>query len=145
MRVDMRDARYFTHPKSEWQRRYEAVRASFVERLPSKVVADHFGYTPTYIHLLRHLFRTGKIDFGEPPAEGAAVRRKVPREVREKIRSWRENRLSAGEIAQLLSEEGTELSVSTVERVLAEGGFKKLPRRTRLKLGMTVKGAKVPE
>jgi hypothetical protein len=145
MRVAMRDARYFTHPKSEWQRRYEAVRASFVERLPARVVADRFGYTPTYIHLLRHLFRTGKIDFGEPPAEGAAVRRKVPREIRDKIRSWRENRLSAGEIAQLLSEEGIELSVSTVERVLAEGGFKKLPRRTRLKLGMTVKGAKVPE
>jgi hypothetical protein len=37
-----------------------------------------------------------------------------------------------------------ELSVRTVERVLAEEGFKKLPRRSRLKLGLTVKGAKVP-
>jgi len=52
--------------------------------------------------------------------------------------------LSAGEITQLLSEEGVELSVRTVERVLAEEGFKKLPRRSRLKLGLTVKGAKVP-
>jgi len=52
--------------------------------------------------------------------------------------------LSAGEITQLLSEEGVELSVRTVERVLAEEGFTKLPRRSRLKLGCTVKGAKVP-
>lgn len=62
-----RDASYFTHPKSEWQRRYEALRASFVERLAARVVADRFGYTSGYIHLLRHQFTHGKIDFGEPP------------------------------------------------------------------------------
>ena len=31
------------------------------------------------------------------------------------------------------------------ERVLAEEGFPKLPRRLRLKIGLTVKGASVPE
>jgi hypothetical protein len=35
--------------------------------------------------------------------------------------------------------------VRTVERVLSEEGFEKLPRRTRLKIGITVKGAEVPE
>jgi len=35
--------------------------------------------------------------------------------------------------------------VRTVERVLAEEGFPKLPRRVRLKIGLTVKGASVPE
>jgi len=35
--------------------------------------------------------------------------------------------------------------VRTVERVLAEEGFPKLPRRARLKIGLTVKGAQVPE
>ncbi|MCP4003661.1 MAG: transposase, partial [bacterium] len=38
-----------------------------------------------------------------------------------------------------------EISVRTVERVLAEEGFAKLPRRTRLKIGMTVQGAEIPE
>ncbi len=141
----MRDATYFIRPLADWQRRYEALRASFVERLPAKAVADRFGYSPGYIHLLRHLFTTGKFDFGEPPAEGKAARRRVSRDVREKIRAWRQGRLSAGEIAQLLSEEGLEISVRTVERVLAEEGFPKLPRRTRLKLGLTVKGATVPD
>ncbi len=140
----MRDANYFTHPQSDWQRRYEALRASFVERLPAKVVADRFGYSPQYVHFLRHQFRTGKIDFDEPGGEPNG-RRRVTAEVRAKIRAWREQRLSAGDIVELLSEDGIEISVRTVERVLAEEGFSKLPRRTRLQIGATVKGATVPE
>ena len=141
----MRDATFFTRPAHDWQRRYEALRASFVERLPAAVVADRFGYSPGYVNLLRHQFKHGKIDFSEPVPEGRARRRKVSRDVRLKIRQWREKELSAGEIAELLHEDGVDLSVRTVERVLAEEGFKKLPRRTRLKIGRTVMGAEVPE
>lgn len=142
--ITMRDTNYFTKPVHEWQRRYEALRASFVDRLPAKVVADRFGYTPSYIHLLRHLFVYEKIDFSEPVPEGKVARRRVTNELREKICSWRKSRLSAGEITELLSEEGVEISVRTVERVLREEGFAKLPRRSRLKIGLTVKGAMVP-
>ena len=140
----MPDATFFSHPKAEWQRRYEALRASFLDRLPAAAVADRFGYKPGYVRLLRHLFRSGRADFHEPPPEGKAARRRVSREVRDKICAWRERRLSAGEIAQLLSEESIEISVRTVERVLAEEGFEKLPRRTQLKVGLTVRGASVP-
>jgi hypothetical protein len=115
----MRDATFFTHPKADWQRRYEALRASFVERLPAGAVAGRFGYKAGYVRLLRHLFRTGKFDFNEPPEEGKTARRRVSRSVREKIRAWRERRLSAGEIAQLLAEASIEISVSTVERYRA--------------------------
>ena len=45
----------------------------------------------------------------------------------------------------MLLREGIELSVRTVERVLAEEGFPKLPRRTQLRIGRTAKGAEVPE
>lgn len=140
----MRDATFFTHPLHDWQRRYEALRSSFVDRLPAQAVADRFGYTPGYIHLLRHQFSAGKIDFSEPVPEGAATRYRVTAEIRHKIRTWRENHLSAGEITQLLTDEGVEISVRTVERVLAEEGFAKLPRRIGLKIGRTVKGAEVP-
>jgi transposase len=139
------DSSFFTHPRLDWQRRYEALRASFVERLPAHIVADRFGYTTSYIHLLRHQFKHGKLDFAEPPAEGSTRRRRVNAEVRQKIRAWRERRLSAAEITELLLEDGVELSVRTVERVLAEEGFTKLPRRTRLKTGRTVQGAEIPE
>jgi hypothetical protein len=95
------------------------------------------------VHLLRHLFRSGNVDFSEVPPPGRRPR--VPPAIRTKICAWRVQHLSAGEIAQLLAEEGAEISVRTVERVLAEEGFPKLPRRLRLKIGVTVKGASVPE
>jgi len=141
----MRNEKYFLHPVHEWQKRYEALRASFVDRLPAKVVADRFGYSQGYVNLLRHQFIHEKIDFSEPMSEGKVKRRKVDAPTRSKICKWRVHRLSAGEIAQMLSEEGIEISIRTVERVLAEEGFPKLPRRSRLKLGLTVKGAHVPE
>jgi hypothetical protein len=141
----MRDATFFTHPVHDWQRRYEALRASFVERLPATVVADRFGYTPGYIRLLRHQLRHGKIEFSEPMPEGKLTRRRVNAETRRKICDGRRQRLSAGEITELLLEDGVQISVSTVGRVLAEEGFPKLPRRTRLKIGRTVKGAEVPK
>lgn len=142
---DMRSHKYFTHPEFDWQRRYEALRASFVERLPNKIVADRFGYSPSYVRFLRHQFKHGKIDLSEPNPEGKAARRRVSAKTRTKIIEYRQKELSSGQITELLSEEGIEISVRTVERVLAEEGFPKLPRRTRIRIGMTVKGADIPK
>lgn len=141
----MPDAKFFIHPVHDWQRRYEALRASFVDRLPARIIADRFGYSQNYVLLLRHLFTHGKVDFSEPVPEGKSARRRVSSAVRKKIRAWREHNLSAGEIAECLSDDGIDISVRTVERVLREEGFPKLPRRSRLKMGMTVKGAHIPD
>ncbi|MGH7946339.1 MAG: transposase [Opitutaceae bacterium] len=141
----LRDATYFTAPVHEWQRRYETIRGAMVERIPATVLADRFNYTPGYVRLLKFQFRHGRLDFSEPAPDGSAVRRRVDTKTREKIREWRQRRLSAGEITELLSEDGMEISIRTVERVLKEEGFPKLPRRTRLKIGLTVKGAQVPK
>lgn len=119
----LRDAKFFTHPQTDWQRRYEALLASFVEHLPAKVVADRFRYTPGYVHLLRHQFRTGKADFGEPAPEGMTARRRISADTRQKIRAWREQRLSVGDIAELLSQAGVEVSVATVAKRARRGGF----------------------
>jgi hypothetical protein len=94
---------------------------------------------------LRHQFKHGKIDFNEPVPEGKTQRRRVSAEVRQRIIDWRKKQLSSGQITELLSEDGIEISVKTVERVLAEEGFPKLARRTRIQVGMTVKGAEIPE
>lgn len=140
----MADEKYFLYPKHEWQRRYETLRASFVDRIPAKILANRFNYSVEYIHLLRHQFKWSKIDFSEPVSEEKVKRRAVNSETREKIKLWRKQQLSAGEITELLSEDGVEISVRTVERVLVEEGFPKLPRRTRLKTGFTVKGTEIP-
>jgi hypothetical protein len=62
-----------------------------------------------------------------------------------KIVQWRKTELSSGQITELLSEDGVEIVVRTVERIIAEEGLPKLARRTRIKTGMTVKGAQIPE
>ena len=121
------------------------MRASFVERLPNRIVADRFGYSPGYVRLLRHQFKHGKIDLSEPNPQGKVARRRVSAKTRTKIIEYRQKELSSGQITELLSEEGVEISVRTVERVLAEEGFHKLPRRTRIRIGMTVKGADIPK
>jgi hypothetical protein len=141
----VRNATFFTHPIHDWQRRYEALRASFVDRLPARIGAPRCGYTPAYVRLLPHQFQHGRREFSEPVPQGKAARRRVTSRVRQKVLAGRERGLSAGEITERLNEEGVEVSVRTVERVLAEEGLPKLPRRTRLQLSRTVKGAELPE
>jgi hypothetical protein len=141
----MRDANFFTKPVDKWQRKYEALRASFVDRLPDHIVAERFGLSVGYLRVLRHQFRHEKIDFSEAVAEGSRPRRRVDAATRQKIVEWRQRELSAGDIAQLLNQEAIDISVRTIERILAEEGFKKLPRRTQLKIGRTIRGAEVPE
>lgn len=136
----MRNESFFLQPVHEWQRRYEALRASFVERLPARVVAERFGYSLAYIHLLRHLFAHQKLDFSEPVPEGKTNRRRIDAGLRTKICNWREHRLSAGEITALLSEEGLEISVRTVERLLAEEGFARHQDHPRVELLSVVSG-----
>lgn len=141
----MRDVNFFTKPVDKWQRKYEALRASFVDRLPDHIVAERFGFSVGYLRVLRHQFRHEKIDFSEAVAEGSRPRRRVDAATRQKIVEWRQRELSAGDIAQLLNQEAIDISVRTIKRILAEEGFKKLPRRTQLKIGRTIRGAEVPE
>src|SRR4030066_2449712 len=54
--ISMRDATYFTKPIHEWQKRYEALRASFVDRLPAEAVAERFGFSAGYVCLCGHRF-----------------------------------------------------------------------------------------
>ena len=47
----MRDgAQYFTAPASSAQRRYQALRADFLDEMPSAEVADRLGYSTASIH-----------------------------------------------------------------------------------------------
>ena len=42
-KITMRNANYFTKPVHEWQRRYEALRASFVDRLLPRLLQTALG------------------------------------------------------------------------------------------------------
>lgn len=136
--------RYFRHPTTAAHRQYEILRASFLERLPARIVAERFGVSAGYVHLLRHQFRKGELTFlfGEEPRPG---RKTLGKGVRARIVELRELQLNAGEIAEMLDQEGVEVSVRTVERALAREGYPKLPRRTQLKIGLTRAKTVVPD
>src|SRR5437867_12279159 len=50
-------ARFFLEPSNTTHRQYEALRAYFVEHLPSAETAKRFGYTPGSFRVLCHEFR----------------------------------------------------------------------------------------
>jgi len=137
---------YFRHPAEPGQRHYEALRASFLERLSARAVAERLAMSPGYVHLLRHRFRRGLVRFTFRPADVPGARRGTPAGIRARVVELRRHReLSAGQIAEIIEDEGTELSVRTVERILREAGFPRLPRRTRLLIGETRARTTVPE
>jgi hypothetical protein len=52
--------RFFEEPATPRQRQYEALRAYFLEELPSEEVARNFGYSPAAFRVLCHAFRYGR-------------------------------------------------------------------------------------
>jgi transposase len=111
------------------QRQYEALRAFYVEQLPSSEVARRFGYSPGSFRLLCHAFRRG--DLPEFFATARPGRREQPQKsrARDQIIALRKRNYSVYEISQALKEQGMPLSATAVREVLAAEGFAPLPRR----------------
>ena len=139
--LHMKDASFFTKPQYLWQRRYETLRAFYVEGLSDKEIAVRFGYAPGSVSQLRHQFRNGELDFSVP-SDGSG-RRSITEETKQLIISWRKQVYSAQDIVTLLEQAGVKVSVRTVERVLADQGFSKLKRRTRRHKDTTMLGAAI--
>ncbi|MBF0451595.1 MAG: hypothetical protein HQK75_12890, partial [Candidatus Magnetomorum sp.] len=56
----MNEKNYFTNPSTVTQKKYEALRAYFVDELPAKQVANKFGYTYRAMTSLIADFRKAK-------------------------------------------------------------------------------------
>jgi hypothetical protein len=121
--------RFFSEPSSPRQRQYEALRAYFIEHVPSAEVAKRFGYTVGTFRALCYSFRRGELPefftVGRPgptsqPKKSAA---------HEQIVALRKRNYSIYEISEALKEQGTPLSATAVGEVLAAEGFARLPRR----------------
>jgi hypothetical protein len=120
---------FFLEPATPRQRQYEALRAFFVEQLPSAEAARRFGYSPGAFRVLCHAFRRGELP--ELFATGHPGPRQQPRKslAQEQIVALRKRNYSVYEISQALKEQGTPLSATAVREVLAAEGFAPLPRR----------------
>lgn len=119
----------FLVPSSATHRQYEALRAYFVDKLPSAEAAQRFGYTPGSFRVLCHEFRKdpSRTFFASPTR---AVGPSAPRQrMRGRIVALRKQNFSVYEIRALLSESGDRLSVPAISKILKDEGFARLPRR----------------
>jgi len=120
---------FFLEPSNATHRQYEALRAYYVDHLPSAEAARFFGYTPGSFRVLCHAFRQNpKRAFFVPPSKNPRV---VPEQerVHETIVSLRKQNLSIYDISRALGQSGKALSPPAIAAVLKEEGFARLPRR----------------
>ena len=118
-------AAFCTNPTDPAQRRYEALRAYFVEGATARQAAERFGYAPsTVVALVR--------DFDADPASFFVERRPGPRRApakeaaRSKVVRLRRVGLPVTEIEARLRGSETPLNRSGVWEILREEGFERL-------------------
>src|SRR3982751_2114727 len=122
-------ARRFLEPANSTHRQYEALRAFFVDGLPSAEAATRFGYTPGSFRVLVHQFRhQPQRDFFVAPSHEGRPPGKQER-LRDQVVALRKQNLSVHDISRALARDGTPLSPAAVAAVLKDEGFAKLPRR----------------
>ncbi len=120
----------FTAPEQVNHRRYEALRAFFVDGLSYAEAGERFGYTRwAMINLVRD-WRSGKLTLFAPtrkpgPAPGTAPAKE---RVRGRVIELRRDGLSTYEISARLATEGTPLNRTSVGEILTEEGFGRLLR-----------------
>ncbi|MGH7419849.1 MAG: hypothetical protein ACREKB_18920 [Candidatus Rokuibacteriota bacterium] len=124
-------ARFFLEPQTPLQRRYEALRAYFVEQRASHEVARAFGYSAGAFRVLCHRFRHEP----DPAPHYFQVPRRGPQTAptRDRVRALavalRKRNLSVYDIQRELREQGQSVSISALSVLLREEGFARLPRR----------------
>jgi len=130
---------FFLVPSNATHRRYEALRAYFVDRLRSREAAARFGYTEGSFRVLVHAFRQNP---GRPffllPAKGP---QKAPKKenLRQTVIALRKQNLSIYDIHRVLETKGSLLSPVSISLILKEEGFARLPRRADEERPLTVR------
>ena len=128
--TESQTAAFFLSPEVPLHRQYEALRAYFVEQLPSAQAALRFSYSPGAFRVLCHQFRHN-------PEKRSAFFRSLPRAhsapardpVRELVVSLRKRNLSVYDIQRELAAGEHPISINALTVLLREEGFARLPRR----------------
>ena len=124
------EAGWFTTPAQVNHRRYEALRAWFVDGLTYQQAADRLGYTRwAMINLVRE-WRAGRLELFAPPRKPGPPPGLAPakQRVRGRVIGLRRQGLSTYEISARLAAEQTPLNRTSVAEILAEEGFGRLLR-----------------
>jgi transposase len=123
-------AEVFTAPEQVNQRRYEALRAWYVDGLSYEQAGARFGYTRWAMVDLVRQWRAGKLELFTPPRKPGPPPGTAPAKerVRGRVVGLRRQGLSTYEISARLAAEHTPLNRTSVAEILAEEGFGRLLR-----------------
>jgi len=125
-----RNLAWFTTPGEVNHRRYEALRAFFVDGLTHAEAAHRFGYTRwAMVNLVRE-HRAGRLELFAPPRKPGPAPGSAPAKdrARGRVIELRRSGLSTYEISTQLGTEGTPLNRTSVAEILTEEGFGRLLR-----------------
>jgi len=136
---------FFINPDDPMQKRYEALRASFVNGLNADEVAKQFGYSVHTINALRRDFKAGSLPpFFRPLTKGPKHRRPSTLIAKNRIIELRKQNYSIEEIEEVLLRERYDITAKTIGQVLKEEGFARLFRRTHAERRIALQHAKDP-
>jgi transposase len=117
----------FTRPSQPNQRRYEALRAYFVDGAAAAEVAQRLGYTRASVETLVRDYRQGRLgDLFVAPRPGPKRQPKKDA-ARERAIELRRTRHGLDEIVAELERAGTPLSRTAVWEILGEAGLARMP------------------
>ena len=124
-------AEWFIAPEQVNQRRYEALRAFFVDGLTHAEAGQRFGYTRwAMVNWVRE-HRAGRLQLFAPPRRPGPPPGTAPAKdrARGRVIELRRDGLSTYEISARLAGEGIALNRTSVAEILTEEGFGRLLRR----------------
>ena len=136
--------KYFNNPKNKRQKQYEAIRAFVIDGKSAEEVARKYGYTTGTVYTYVRNAKAGKSELF-PQVKMGPQKRRTSKELQQIIVGYRNKKLSSKDIHTKLQEDGSSVSVRTIERILRDTGYEKLKRRTNKELGLTSKKKIIPE
>jgi transposase len=118
----------FTRPTVATHRRYEALRAYYVEELSAAEIATRFGYTKASVQTLISEYR--QADVGELFQTSRPGPKRQPKKdaARERVLELRRQRHGIEEIVAELARAGTPLSRTAVWEILREERLSRMPQ-----------------
>jgi len=136
---------FFLNPEDHMQKRYEALRGSFVDGFSAEDVAQKFGYSIHTINALRRDFKAGSLPpFFRPLTKGPKQRRPSALKTKDRIIELRKQNYSIEEIEEVLLREQYDITAKTIHQVLKDEGFARLFRRTHAERRIALQQAKDP-
>jgi transposase len=136
---------FFLDPTDPMQKRYEALRASFVDDLSAEQVAKKFNYSVHTINALRRDFKAGSLPpFFKPLKKGPQKRYPSSLKAKGRIIELRKQNYSIEEIEEVLLREQFDITAKTIYQILKDEGFARLFRRTHAEKRLALQQAKDP-